>query len=223
MIGYLFFNKIIAGVLLMPLGYFYYKKNKSKHVHKKKTQLMIQFCDGMEAISISMQAGKSIEKAFVHVIEEMIQLYGENSMIVKELRYIVLKESLGISIEESLKEFAEKTKIEEIVNFAEVFAIAKRSDGNIIKIISFTTKRIRENIEMNREMVTAIASVISEINVMKFMPIALIIFLRITSPGYFDAVYNSSFGIMSMLAILFVYFIVIIIIEVMKNRICEKG
>ena len=101
--------------------------------------------------------------------------------------------------------FGERSCIEEIKDFSEVFSIAKRSGGNIKEIISDTTDVIDAKIEMKREFRTLISSKRFEHRLMCVIPFAILGYIGVTSPGYFDMLYGNMRGIVIMTICLFVY------------------
>lgn len=56
-------------------------------------------------------------------------IYREDDMIVQEFRGIVSKLQMNQNLEELLQSLAVRSGIEDVRNFAEIFAIAKRSAG----------------------------------------------------------------------------------------------
>lgn len=62
------------------------------------------------------------------------------------------------NIESILKDFATRSGIEEIHHFADVFSVCKRSGGNLVEIISTTSRMIGERIEIKQEIETSLTS-----------------------------------------------------------------
>ena len=56
-----------------------------------------------------------------------------------------------------MKHYAERTQIEEIQEFADVFGIAKKTGGNLTEIIGETANAIGEKIEVNKEIQVVLA------------------------------------------------------------------
>ena len=95
--------------------------------------------------------------------------------MVKEIKNINKCIELDISAERAINDLAIRADFAEIYNFAEVFAISKRSDGNIIKVINTVCSNIRDSIEMNRHIRMSISGVLQEITIMKFMPLGVLL------------------------------------------------
>ena len=141
--------------------------------------------------------------------------------MVKEIKNINKCIELDISAERAINDLAIRADIAEIYNFAEVFAISKRSDGNIIKVINTVCSNIRDSIEMNRHIRMSISGVLQEITIMKFMPLGILLYLKVFSNGYFDCVHNNIAGQFIMSVILIIYFVACTTIDYMQRKVLK--
>lgn len=107
--------------------------------------------------------------------------------------------------EELLSDFAVRSGQDEIKDFASIFIIAKRSGGNMTAIIRNTADVIGEKIEVKREIQLLFAAKRMEQRIMNVVPIAIIGYVRLTTPDYFDAVYHNLFGNLVMTVCLLIY------------------
>jgi len=123
----------------------------------------------------------------------------------------------NILLETLLSDFAMRSGQEEIKDFAAVFAIAKRSGGNIGAIIHNTSDIISEKIEVKREIQLLYASKRMEQNIMNIVPIAIIGYVRLTTPDYFTGMYHTVFGTVVMTLCLVVYGIAFFIAQKIMN------
>lgn len=89
--------------------------------------------------------------------------------------------------------------------FAEVFAYAKRSGGDLIAIIRNTASIISDKNEVVKEINTIISGKKMEQTVMNIMPFGMIIYLRIASPEFIEPLYGNLFGAAVMSVCLVVY------------------
>ena len=154
------------------------------------------------AMQSALEAGNSMERSLREAGEEMRQLYGDKSRIVRELVLIDKKLKLNISLEEALMEFADRVDIKEICDFVEVISAVKKTGGNAIKIIKDTVNRIVEVIELGAELEVMVASKKLEQQMMVFMPAVLILFLRVTSKGFLSPLYDTILGQIIMTVVL---------------------
>ena len=112
-------------VLVIPVNYLIvsYYKNKKRDERAKK--LMIEFRDAIQAVAAALLAGYSIEHAWKEAEREIMDLYGKEAMITKELIQMNAEIKLNRNVEEILHDLAVRSGVEEIQSFAEIFGFAK--------------------------------------------------------------------------------------------------
>ncbi len=120
---------------------------------------------------------------------------------------------MNITIEKVLEDFGERTGIEDIISFAEVFATAKRTGGDLVHVIKVTSNTISDKIDIKREIITLISSKKLEANIMKVIPQGILFYLNLTSPGYLDPLYHNVFGVSVMSILLIIYLLAIKIMQ----------
>lgn len=170
-----------------------------------REELACQFRECILSVSASLQAGYSVENAFLESERDMLQMYGGESFICRELRLIRRGLHINVSLEELLTDLGERSGCEEIERFAEVFAIAKRSGGDLAGIIGRTAELIGERIDLRRELDTLLGGKRMELAIMKLMPFAIMLYIELANPGYFDILYHNLRGILIMTGCLVVY------------------
>lgn len=213
LVGYLFYNRVWAGLIFFPYVFYHIKRGKKICEKKRQEKLAIEFKDGMQAVVSALTAGYSIENSFKEALKELELLYGKKIHIYQGFTRIVNKINLNQNIEDAFSEFAKECQVEEISNFAEILSYAKRSGGNLIQIIRTTTDTISEKIDVKREINTIITAKQLEQNIMNYVPLGIILYMRITSPEMFVKVYGNAAGIILMTICLIVYFIARVMAE----------
>ena len=89
-------------------------------------------------------------------------------------------------------------------------------------MIQTVCNSIRDNINMDRQIRMSISGILQEINIMKIMPIGILVYLKVFSIGYFECVYSSLSGQCVMGIILVVYIIACTVIDHMQRKVfCE--
>lgn len=204
-LGYLFYKSIFAILVLSPLALVYRRRKKILLTEKRKWKLNQEFRDAIISISAALNSGYSVENAFYEGWKDLKLLYMDDSLIMQELSYIINQINLNVTVEKALSDFANRTGTEDISNFAEVFNTAKRTGGDLIKIIHTTTKSISEKIEVKRDIITLTTAKKYEADIMKGIPPAIIIYLNYSSPGYLNPFYNNILGIILMTILLITY------------------
>lgn len=94
---------------------------------KRKREIAVQFKDAILAVSANQKAGYSVENSFIQSYDDIALLYGKESMICTELYTVIAGLKNNIPIEELLHNFGKRSDIEDIIEFSQVFAVAKRS------------------------------------------------------------------------------------------------
>ncbi|MGB4659683.1 MAG: type II secretion system F family protein [Mobilitalea sp.] len=212
-IGILFYRNIIGILLLSPIIYFYLKIKTKELIKIRKWKLNLEFRDGIRALSAALEAGYSAEHAFEEACRDLCQIYPENSLIVREFTYLIRQIKMNITVEKALSEFSERSGVEDILSFAEVFATAKRTGGDLIKVIKTTSNIISDKIEIKREILTLITAKKLEANMMKVIPLIMLVYLSVSSPGFLDPLYHNLYGILVMTVILVCYLGTYLIID----------
>lgn len=204
-LGILFYKNILVIFFLSPLIILYLKKRKEELIIKRKWQLNIQFRDGINSLSAALGAGYSAEHAFIEAIKDLKRMYPKGAMIIQEFYYLVNRIQMNIPVEKAISDFGNRSKVEDIINFSEVFSTAKRTGGDLIQIIRTTSNLISEKIEVKREIISMISAKRFEASIMKIVPLGILIYLSVSSPGFLDPLYNNLFGIILMTILLAIY------------------
>lgn len=205
LVSYLFYHSIFAVILIVPFYPIYLKITAKRLLQRQKQELCGQFKETIASVAAALNAGYSVENAWREAKVEMTQLYGEKALMVQELQYLLAHLSLNIPLEDLLYDFARRSDMEDVSSFCEVFFFAKRSGGDFIGIIRATTQRIGQKIELQNELAADLASRRLESQIMNVVPLVILLYLNVTSPGYFDILYGNFSGICIMSVCLMVY------------------
>ncbi len=206
LIAYTFFRSLAAFFLLSAIGVVIFPEYKKRELcAKRKNRLTLQFKEAIEILSSFLSAGYSVENAFYNSTGELKSLFGKEAMIVKEFGIISDSISMNKPVEGVLSEFAQRSGIDDIRNFSEIFAAAKRNGGELGSIIAHTTEIIRERINVSEEINNLTASQRYQQRIMNMLPFAIILYIDLTSRGFFDAMYQTLLGKAVMLICLILY------------------
>ncbi len=194
-IGYVFYKSVILSALLMILSIKWPKMRTKQIIAKRKRQLNVQFKDMLYAVSSSLSAGKSVETAFIESVNDLKILYPDpNCDIIREVTYIAHGLAMNETVETMLGQFAERTHIEDIENFADVFVTCKRTGGNIVEMVRSTSNIIADKIEIKMDIETLVSGKKFEQQVMSLMPIAMILVMTYTSYDYMQPMFETLVG-----------------------------
>lgn len=205
-VSFLFYRSWIAFVLFLPGTVWFLRMKREEQKKKRIRELGRQFLTGMQAVSNALAAGYSVENAFGEALAELEKVF-EGGMIVQEFSLIVTQLSLNRTLEELLADLGNRSGEEDIGSFAEVFAAAKRSGGDLIAIIRNTVSSISQKEETRQEIQVCIASKKLEQNVMSAVPLFILAYVGVASPGFLDEMYHNAMGAGIMSICLFVYFL----------------
>lgn len=202
----MFYDSLLAfGLFLLPFLYFYLSKKQEMLCKRRKQLLSHQFREAILAVSSHIQAGFSVENAFYEAYRDISMLYGKDSLMARELAWLLRRINNNESLEQILQELAERSGIADIIEFTEIFSIAKRGGGEIRGIIAKTAIVIGDKMEVRREMETIMSEKKLEQRIMQCMPFVLIGYLSFTSPGLLDSLYHNLMGTLLMTCCLGVY------------------
>ena len=168
---------VIAGRLFVPM-------RVKSIITKRRNELNHQFRDMLEALTTSLGAGKNVNDSFFAVYEDMKVQYDSDAYILKELEVIISGIHNNVAIEEILEDFGNRSGIDDIKSFANVFKISYRKGGNIKDIIRNTHSILNDKMEIAEDIETLVTSNKLEQNIMVIMPIALIGIIKMMSPEF---------------------------------------
>ena len=164
-----------------------------------------QFKDALNSMSVAVQAGYSVENAVSACVRDLRQLYDGNADILREFQYIDHQQHVSVPVEELFLDLGQRSNVEDIENFAEVFYVAKRTGGDMNQVIQKVARMFGDKIDVKKEIEATLAAKKSEQLIMSLMPAGIILYLRLTSPGFLDVLYGNPFGICAMTVCLGIY------------------
>lgn len=203
--AYFFYRSLWAYLLLMPFLFLFLKRKKKELAERRRRELNTQFKDAVLSVSANQKAGYSVENSFKEAYRDMAMLYGEESPICRELYMIGRGLDNNVVLEKLLYDFGYRSHVQDIMQFAEVFLIAKRSGGNMTQILSETADTIEQKSAVDKEIEVLLSSRKMEQKIMNVIPFFIIFYINLTSKGFFDVLYHNPAGILIMTVCLAVY------------------
>lgn len=172
-----FYNIIVSAVAAVVIGILAQSIYQDYKLEKRKKSLLLQFKDLLESLTSSYSAGKNTLESFTDAERDMEQIYGAEADIVKEMKIIVGGMRNNINVEVLLMNFADRSGLDDVRNFADVFRVAIRQGANIKDIIFSTRDIISDKIEIEMEINTIMSGNKNELNIMMIMPLVIIVSL----------------------------------------------
>lgn len=194
-VGFVFYKNVILSALLALLAFKWPKIRTKQIIEKRKKELSVQFKDMLYSLSSSLTAGRSVESGLKEALKDLQIIYPDpNTNIIKEVEYIVRGIEMNETIENMFEQLSERTHIEDVENFTDIFRTCKRTGGDLIQVIRSTSQSIGEKIEIKQEIDTMISGKKFEFKALMIMPIFLILMLTYTSPDYMEPVFTTLVG-----------------------------
>ena len=172
---------------------------------KKEREFLGQFKDSIQAVAAGLKAGYSVENAIRGAGRDIEPLYGPDKRIRREFSLMTRQLDMNMSTGAVLDEFAGRTGQEDVENFVNVFAAAKKSGGDSIAIIRNAVQLISDRIDTEKEIRTMIASQKLEFDIMCVVPFAIILYMKATFGEFLGALYGNAAGVCVMTVCLFLY------------------
>lgn len=202
---YVFFTSIVLSVVAFVIvGVKAVPVYQQYLLNKRKKELVFQFKDMLESLTSSYSAGKNTRDAFIDCLSDMKNMYGDGADIVKELKIIVSGMENNVNIEMLLLDFADRSGLDDVESFANVFDVSLRQGADIKNIISSTRDIISDKIDIELDMNTLLASNKNELNIMIIMPLIISLSLRGMSGDTFG---NSGVTVMAKLVAIVIFIV----------------
>ena len=194
-----------AGLLLLPGVVLFFRERREALQKRRAVEMKRQFMDGMQLLTVSLQAGYSVENSVREAVKELRRVYEPEAFIVREFQIMEAQLTVNRNMEELFMDFGERSAVDDIQSFAEVFLTAKRSGGDLIAVIRNTVFCIRQKQETLHEIETSLAGKVMEQNVMSMIPLFILAYVKFTSPDFLGVMYGNLTGVTIMVLCFLVY------------------
>ncbi len=212
-VSYFFYRSVVIALLISPAVIFYLKMKKDELCKQRKRRLNLQFKDALKSINDSLQAGYSMENAFVEAYRDMVEYHGADSLIAKELAGIRSGIRNNMPVEDLMDDMGKRSGVEDIQDFAGILRVGKQSGGNLSTLFENSMLVMEEKIAVKEEIQTLISAKKLESRIMCIIPFGIIFYLDMTSKGYFDALYADMAGHIIMTICLGIYIFAVRMME----------
>lgn len=204
-INYFFYRELWTLFPLCFVGAGYHQIEKNSLLFRKRGEAREQFKELMLLASTGQKAGYSAENAFLSSYHDMRNLYGSESPVCKMLKMLQTGRENNIDFCVLWQQIGSRTQITEIQEFASVYEISGKCSGNEADVMEKTANIIIRKLETEKEIEVLLCARKLEQKIMNAMPVLIIFYINITSPGYFDGLYHCLGGKVIMTVCLAVY------------------
>ena len=109
------------------------------------------------------------------------------------------------TVEALLSSFAKRSGLDEVENFSVIFTVSKRSRGELASVVHHVVHVISDRIQVREEILTMTAEKQFEQRIMTLMPYLIVLYVDLSSPGFFSQMYETAVGRVVMTGCLVVY------------------
>jgi len=182
---WLMYRNAAIAAIASPLGLLFPRHYAGMQGRKRRDRLRLQFKDALQALISLLSAGRSVENAFMSLEHDLVLLIGDTrSDLIAELRAIANRLNNGEQLEVGLQDFADRSGLEEVRNFAEAIAICKRAGGDLVEVVRRTAQLIAEKMDVELDVSVLVAQKKFESRIMMAMPFAFVGILGFMAEDY---------------------------------------
>lgn len=177
-------NCIVSGISGLIAAKIYMPMAVKRKIEKRHLELRLQFRELLDTLNTSIGSGRNVTDSFKSAYDDLRLIYPDDAYIIRELLVINSGLDNNIPIERLLRDFGDRSNIDDISSFANIFETSYRKGGNIKEIIDSTQQIISDKMEVELEIQTIITSSATELNIMSVMPIALVAMIKLMSRDF---------------------------------------
>jgi tight adherence protein B len=203
--AFLFFQTWRSLVFLAPVMMIRLYRERNVLRNRRSRRLEEQFRDGLQCLLASLEAGYSVENSIAHAAEDLTRMLGTREPITEEFLRMTRKMQSGSTAEEAFEVFGERSGVADIRNFAGIFTMAKRTGGDVVKVVRAVTDTLYEKQEVYREIQTVLLAKQFEVGIMKAMPYLMLGYFLFFSPGFLAPLYAGFAGHLVMFVLYLCY------------------
>lgn len=179
------YGHLWAALLIAPAGLLAPRLAAGVMLKRRRDRLRADFKDMLQALSSLLAAGRSVENAIQTLESDLSLMLGQSrSDLLREIRVMVARSRNGEPLETAVRDFAERSGLEEAVRLAESLAICKRTGGDLVDVVRSTAAWIGENLEVELEVEVMVAQKKWEARLMMVMPFAFVGLLQWLAADY---------------------------------------
>ena len=190
-INYLFYQSPAVFLFILPIAAWYIRQRKRQQIQLRKKRIHYQFKEALNALQIGISAGYSLDNAVRETRKDLERIYGKTAEMTMEFSYMEIQLKHSIPLEELLYDLGMRSRVEDILNFSDILVQSKKMGGNMKEILQKCIASMEERIQVKKEIDTMLASRKMEQRIMSIIPLGIILYMRITSPGFLDVLYDT--------------------------------
>ncbi len=202
-VGQVFYGSIGFSAICGLSIVLFIEQYKNYLVTKRIRALRKQFGDLLYSLSASVATGRQLSSALQEAYINLSYVYKPNTPMLVELKYLTKSFLENRDSEETLLTgFAQRSGVEDIRNFVNVYLSCRETGGDINQVIANASEILMQKMTIEREISVMTSQKKFEGKIISAMPVLIIMFLNLASPGYLENLYCTLFGRLVMTAAL---------------------
>lgn len=194
-IGQIFYGNYAFSVVCGLLIFLLFDQYRNYLGNRRARDLRNQFCDLLYSLSASVATGRQLPSALQEAYVNLGYVYKENTPMMIELKYMTKSIADNRESEELLLSgFAERSCVDDIRNFVSVYLTCRTTGGDINQVIANASEILMQKMSIEREIRVMTSQKQFEGKIISAMPVIIIMFLNIASPGYLENLYCTMVG-----------------------------
>lgn len=192
---YLFYHSIPLALLSGVLVHYIMPYVKGHMAQKRMDALNMQFKDMLYSLSASIAAGRHMGEALVEAENNLASIYKPDDPIMIELKH------MRINILENkesdkplLKDFAARSRSEDINDFVQVYVTCRDMGGDIEKMIIQAVDVLSQKMTIEKDIKVLMSQKKTEGRIISLMPPLMLLALNIFSYSYISVLYETAAG-----------------------------
>lgn len=177
--------------------------------NKQKKDFEERYSRALRQLSSSLRAGMTLQQA----VEDLCACPFIHYEIKKEFRKVDADIKVGISVPDAFEAMAERLPTDDVKDVASAIRMQTLVGGSEAESIEMISANISSRLMLRKEIKTLFANVKMTIWGMDLLPVFIIVFLYVTSPSYFEPLFNSVIG-----KLIFVFSIIMMVIGSVVDR-----
>lgn len=194
-LGLLFYRSVWAGLAACLASFPLERYYQSFYAEKRRERLLEGFKDALYTISGAVSAGRQMPFAISLAAKSSEETCGRDSDICRELSRISEKyESTNADMGQLLSDFADRSGVEEIGQFASVYVTCQRCGGDLELACLKCSELLLDKISLKNETRSLIDQKKLDIVLLTVMPVVILLGLNLLNYGYIAALYETAAG-----------------------------
>lgn len=186
--GYILFQRLpLELVLLLVGGLIGARVYPAFLIEKREQAFRLQFCDYLDAVSMSLACGRNTYDTFLSASADMRTLYAEDAPICLAGEYIAGNLMAGEPLASLLETVAKESHCEDVETFGNVYLICEQAGGNLKQVVDQSRNMLTEKISIEAEISVLLAGPKNELYVMTGMPLVILTAMKLLSTDLFTA------------------------------------